>query len=403
VVAVPSFGRASEIEAPPVPRETAAAGDLYSRFSERIYRYCYSRLRSREEAEDATQTTFLNAFRGLRRGVTPDLEQAWLYKIAENVCLTRQRSNVRRLRVESPVDLDPLHDVFAAPQRRRDELHGISDALAGLPEQQRRAILLREWQGLSYLEIAGELGITQSAVETLIFRARRSLAKGLMEPKRNRVGSVANLGSWLGTLKSLLFGASTAAKVAAVVAAGAAVAVGGVKAVQHRSHALTRNPVAERVLPRPPTRSDLAALATLEPAQKQGLAKARSARVSHAAAGGAADGASRPVPQHRPEADTHVGVVETPAPTQPTDGSAAKPNEAPAGKPEPKADSVSKPKPTTPETSPQAKRTNPPTDESQVARPQDPGQPATLPAKANGDAQLSPSATPPNKDKPKKP
>ncbi len=51
-----------------------------------------------------------------------------------------------------------------------------------MPEQQRRAILLREWQGLSYREIAGELEVSQSAVETLIFRARRSLAQGLEQP-----------------------------------------------------------------------------------------------------------------------------------------------------------------------------------------------------------------------------
>jgi RNA polymerase sigma factor (sigma-70 family) len=390
-----------------VPRETAAAGDLYSRFSEQIYRYCYSRLRSREEAEDATQTTFLNAFRGLRRGVTPETEQAWLYKIAENVCLTRLRSNVRRLRVESPVDLDPLHDVLAAPQRRRDELHGISEALAGLPEQQRRAILLREWQGLSYLEIAGELEITQSAVETLIFRARRSLAKRLTEPRRNRVGSIANLGSWFGTLKSLLFGASTAAKVAAVVVAGTAVAVGGAEAIQHRPHAITPK-VAKRVLPRPPTRHDLAALAAPEAVvPKQGSAKGRSTRVSHPGAAGAAaaSASSRPAVQHRPEADALTGAVETAAPVQPMDGTAAKPKEAPAAKLEPKVASAPKlkPKPVTPATPPQAKRANPPAGQSQVAKPQNPGPPTTLPAQANSAAQPSPPATPMGQDKPKKP
>jgi DNA-directed RNA polymerase specialized sigma24 family protein len=51
-----------------------------------------------------------------------------------------------------------------------------------MPEQQRRAILLREWQGLSYREISDELELSQSAVETLIFRARRSLAQGLEQP-----------------------------------------------------------------------------------------------------------------------------------------------------------------------------------------------------------------------------
>jgi RNA polymerase sigma factor (sigma-70 family) len=229
VAAVPSLGRATGVEAPPRPSESAAASELYNRYATRIYRYCFARLRSREEAEDATQITFLNAFRGLSRGITPELEQAWLYKIAENVCLTRVRSNVRRLRVESPTDLEPMHDIVAAPVSAEIDLETLQDVLARLPEQQRRAILLREWQGLSYAEIAVELGISQSAVETLIFRARRSLAKGLREAESGgRLRKLANAGTIVGWLKSILLGGSAAVKVAAVVVAGAAVAAGTV-------------------------------------------------------------------------------------------------------------------------------------------------------------------------------
>jgi RNA polymerase sigma factor (sigma-70 family) len=58
---------------------------------------------------------------------------------------------------------------------------GLSDAIACIPASQRRAILLREWQGLSYREIGKELGLSQASVEMLIFRARRGLA-GALEP-----------------------------------------------------------------------------------------------------------------------------------------------------------------------------------------------------------------------------
>jgi RNA polymerase sigma factor (sigma-70 family) len=242
VVAVPSLGRASEVEAPPLEAETTAAGDLYARYSARIYGYCLNRLRSREEAEDATQTTFLNAFRGLRRGVTPEVEQAWLYKIAENVCLTRVRSNVRRMRVEAPTDLEPLHELVAAPARSGEELRGLEDALARLPEQQRRAILLREWQGLSYTEIAQALGTSQSAVETLIFRARRSLARALERPDERRgLRRTANLGSLVAWVKSIAFGGSTAVKVAAAIAAGSAVVAAGVHAPTRHAPPRNRN------------------------------------------------------------------------------------------------------------------------------------------------------------------
>ena len=155
---------------------------LYERHAAKIQSYCLHRLGSREEAEDAVQTTFMNAFRALDRGVVPEAETAWLYKIAENVCLTRHRSSWRRGRVESPASFELLEEVVPAPNRPRDELIGLEDALASMPEQQRRAILLREWQGLSYREVAEELDLSQSAVETLIFRARRSLAQGLEQP-----------------------------------------------------------------------------------------------------------------------------------------------------------------------------------------------------------------------------
>src|SRR5262249_58280001 len=111
-----------------------------------------------------------------------ELESAWLFKIAHNVCLSRQRSAWRRGKVESPADFELVEELMPAPTRVADELIGLEDVLAQMPETQRRAILLREWQGLSYLEIAEELELSQSAVETLIFRARRALAAGLRQP-----------------------------------------------------------------------------------------------------------------------------------------------------------------------------------------------------------------------------
>ena len=78
-----------------------------------------------------------------------------------------------------------------------------------LPERQRQAILLREWQGLSHGEIAERLEITHSAAETLIFRARRSLADALENPgKRSRFKAlhVLDLGGLLSALKGLLAG-----------------------------------------------------------------------------------------------------------------------------------------------------------------------------------------------------
>ena len=249
MVAVPSIGRATEVTPRRAAPEADATRDLYERYARQIYSYCLHQLGNREEAEDATQSTFLNAFRGFKRGVDPEFESAWLYKIAQNVCLTRQRSSSRRRKIETPGDLEAMQDYVPAHQADSDELIRLPEALDAMPEQQRRALLLREWQGLSYKEIGEELDLSQAAVETLLFRARRSLAAGLSEeqPLKKAAGiakrlGAGDLGSILSVVKSLaLTGGIKVATAVATVAATSVVAATPV----------TRHAVEDIVTPRP--------------------------------------------------------------------------------------------------------------------------------------------------------
>jgi predicted DNA-binding protein (UPF0251 family) len=136
-------------------------------------------------------------------------------------------------------DPHALEEIVAAPAQST-ELEGLTDALATLTEQQRHAILLREWHGLNYSEIADRLELSQAAVETLLFRARRSLARRLRQP--------LGIGSFLPWLRSLAGG--SAAKIAIGAAAVAVTATTGAIAVArqhqhrplHRSHPATRTP-----------------------------------------------------------------------------------------------------------------------------------------------------------------
>jgi RNA polymerase sigma factor (sigma-70 family) len=215
------------------------AEELFTEHSRRIYAYCLRQLGSPEEAEDAMQATYLNACRSLLSGFEPDVAQAWLYKVAQNVCLTKQRSSWRRRRVERPEDIQEIQDFIPAPPESGDELFGIGEALAGLPEQQRRAILLREWQGLSYREVAEEMELSQGAVETLIFRARRSLAAALDEPeeptRRARLMHSLDAGALLAGLKTALSGslATSLATGIAVAASTTAIVASPIGRVDH--------------------------------------------------------------------------------------------------------------------------------------------------------------------------
>jgi RNA polymerase sigma-70 factor, ECF subfamily len=237
VAADPLIGRADVgARAVASPAVQAAVENLFERHGERVLAYCRRRLRTPEEAEDALQTTFLYACRGLQRGVVPETEIAWLLKIAHNVCLSHWDSDRRRRRLELVQDPDRIDAAApAAAPSDRENVIALETALGGLTELQRRAILLREWRGLSYQEIALELGLSSSAVETLIFRARRSLARGLerQDVGRSRLARCLDVGGLFSALKSAL-GLGGSGKVAATLALGAAVLAGAIPDVPKR-------------------------------------------------------------------------------------------------------------------------------------------------------------------------
>jgi RNA polymerase sigma factor (sigma-70 family) len=132
---------------------------------------CRLLLRDPVEAEDATQQVFLAAHRSVLGGAPPRDPHAWLAAIARNECRARIQARQREpLKLpELPSDLpDPL-----AAAIRAADLEAIWAAISSLPRRQRRALLLREVGGLSYRELGRALGITDSSVESLLFRARR--------------------------------------------------------------------------------------------------------------------------------------------------------------------------------------------------------------------------------------
>jgi RNA polymerase sigma-70 factor, ECF subfamily len=302
------------------PQEAEQAAALYRAHSRRILAYCLRRLPSREEAEDAAQHTFMNAFRGLRQGVVPRSEAAWLFKIAENVCRERRRSAWRRNQLELVQDPDGMAGLAASPQRTHDELAGLADALAELPPNQQRAILLREWQGLSYREIAEQLGLSEAAVETLLFRARRSLARKL---DRSRGRAWANLGSLGAWAKSLFAGTAAKVAVTAAVVAGIAVATPAVrKELDSRpAHASKPTPVSPSAVVRAP---DPRAPATV-PAKRRTTHRAlrkghvrgtipRTGPKRPPAAAPPAGGDKQQAPPAAPPAEVHPPPVQVPDP-----------------------------------------------------------------------------------------
>jgi RNA polymerase sigma factor (sigma-70 family) len=150
---------------------------LYKKHAGDVYRYALVVLRNEADAEDVTQTTFMNAYRALERGERPRTPQNWLIAIAHNVCRQRFRQSQRR-----PNEVE-LNEELAEAYVEEDSISAadIRRALGHLAFNQRAALVMRELEGRSYQEISEILGLSVSAVETLIFRARRALREQLEE------------------------------------------------------------------------------------------------------------------------------------------------------------------------------------------------------------------------------
>ena len=157
-------------------RDGAAA--LFESHSAAIYRYCLKRLKSPEEAEDALQATYLNAWRSLKGGFEPHHPRPWLFQIAANVCASTLRSQFGGTRLELR-DPEALENMAQVEQPEREAFLDLTEAVRDLPDRQRHALLLRDWQGLRYDEIATRMAVSGAAVETLLFRARNKVGATL--------------------------------------------------------------------------------------------------------------------------------------------------------------------------------------------------------------------------------
>lgn len=172
--------------------DAAAMELLFARFQKPLFNYFYRMVRRRETAEDLVQDTFVKL---CRFGHTFCGDNAkfttWLYSVAGNQCRDYLRHSSRR--PETPVaDIErnsEEEDIFGdsgdspvEDEILRAELRtALKTAISHLPEKERTAIVLREYQGLEYKEIAEVLGCPIGSVKVLIFRARQRLRERLSD------------------------------------------------------------------------------------------------------------------------------------------------------------------------------------------------------------------------------
>lgn len=179
----PSFGDERQLVLAYQRGEEELYSEIHGRYEQRVAGVCYRILGRHGDAEEATQETFLRVHQALPRFNGRYQLGAWITRIATNVCLDMLRSRSRR--PVHPVDeevlkLEPLDDFESNPETlalRSSEGRRVRRVLAKLPPMHRAALVLRDFEGLSYAEVATALQITECQVKALIHRARQRFKK----------------------------------------------------------------------------------------------------------------------------------------------------------------------------------------------------------------------------------
>ena len=160
---------------------------LVLRWERPIYALAYRVIGREEEARDVAQETFLRAFRALSGFKGQAKFSSWLYRITLNLCRDWIRKEKRTRVSQAPEGLDIIELAGAATptetieQRigRKDLGRAVSKAMAALPEEQRTAIILKEYHGLTFQEIADMLGCPLSTVKTRLYQGLSVVRKQL--------------------------------------------------------------------------------------------------------------------------------------------------------------------------------------------------------------------------------
>jgi RNA polymerase sigma-70 factor (ECF subfamily) len=166
-----------------------AFGEIVRRWERRIFALAFGMLGREEDARDATQETFLAAFRNLRGFRGEAKVSSWLHRIAVNQCITRQR----RAKVRSETALEDEAEknaaVFALPldvspactAEKVERSVAVRRAVGGLPADLRQVVVMKEFEELTFQEISDALELPLSTVKSRLYTALRQLQMRLQE------------------------------------------------------------------------------------------------------------------------------------------------------------------------------------------------------------------------------
>lgn len=147
-----------------------AFAELYARYAGRVYSFCLRFLGDADEAKDVYQDTFIRFYQSARREREMSNVPGFLLTIARNLCLNAKRDR------KPTVTVEDVEAALAVPgQEQREFTQLVTMALEMLPDDYREVFVLREYEGLTYAEIADIIDTSLPTVKVRIFRAKQRL------------------------------------------------------------------------------------------------------------------------------------------------------------------------------------------------------------------------------------
>jgi RNA polymerase sigma-70 factor (ECF subfamily) len=177
-----------ELVARSIEGDLDSFNQLVVRWERPIYALAYRVIGREEDAHDVCQETFLRAFRAIKGFKGQAKFSSWLYRIALNLCRDWMRRERRAPLVQVPDGVDPMEIANELPApieslddtvARRELTSAVARAMATLPDEQRTAIILKEYHGLTFQEIADMLGCPLSTVKTRLYQGLAVLRREL--------------------------------------------------------------------------------------------------------------------------------------------------------------------------------------------------------------------------------
>ncbi|MBM4160655.1 MAG: RNA polymerase sigma factor [Ignavibacteria bacterium] len=158
---------------------SGAFTQLYHRYKHKLYAYCYRMVGNAESTEDVVQETFLKIHRGIQSVKQPQHFRTWIFSVARNEALTHLRRTRHLEDLEGEAETVWDHNDPLEQLAERETTEFIQHYLGLLQPYYRELLVLREYEQLSYAEIAEITGITENAVKSALFKARKALAEKL--------------------------------------------------------------------------------------------------------------------------------------------------------------------------------------------------------------------------------